>query len=219
MVVWAQTCRSLQFPYKRGCCQTNSNQSQFAAAGVNLCVTKLTPPQAALLLTPLASLAQETDRQAISPTLIAVQTETGQQIPAGAYGIVQIQTPRVANLLQLRGVTGRGIAIMRSDDNHDCQSMQLRFVAGDFGGDSVSTHAAKPIRLILQSARVSNALARGEDVVSDMYVISSQMNDPDADIIIEAGLSESHGFVLNPGTSVVADVFGSTPSRLSCSEL
>jgi hypothetical protein len=175
--------------------------------------------QAALLFTPLASIAQETDRQVISPTSIAVQTETGQQIPAGAYGVVQIESPRVANLLQLRGVLGRGTAIIRSHDNHDCQSLQLRFVAGDFGGDSVSARAAQPIRLILQSARVSNALARGEDVVSDMYVISSQMNDSDADIIIESGLSESHGFVLNPGTSVVADVFGSTTSRLSCSEL
>ncbi len=175
--------------------------------------------QATVLFTPFASIAGETDRQVIWPTSIAVQTETGQQIPAGAYGVVQIQSPRVANLLQLRGVMGRGIAIMRSDDQQDCQSLQLRFVAGDFGGDSVSTHAAQPIRLILQSARVSNALARGEDVVSDMYIISSQTNDPDADIIIESGLSESHGFVLNPGTSIVADVFGSATSRLSCSEM
>ena len=28
---------------KERCCQTNSNQSQFAAAGVNLCGTKLAP--------------------------------------------------------------------------------------------------------------------------------------------------------------------------------
>lgn len=175
--------------------------------------------QSAVLFTPYASIAQEADSQVISPTSIAVQTEAGQQIPAGAYGVVHIQTPRVANLLQLRGVMGRGIAIIRSDDKQDCQSLQLRFVAGDFGGDSVSTHAAQPIRLILQSARVSNALERGEDIVSDMYVISSQKNDLDADIIIESGLSENHGFVLNPGTSIVADVFGSTTSRLNCSEM
>lgn len=175
--------------------------------------------QAAVVFTPLASIAQETDRQVIWPTSIAVQTETGHQIPSGAYGVVQIQSPRVANLLQLRGVMGRGTAIIRSDDSHDCQSLRLRFVAGDFGGDSVSTNAAQPIRLILQSARVSNALARGEDVVSDMYVVSNQRNDSNADIIIESGLSESHGFVLNPGTSVVADVFGSKTNRLSCSEM
>ena len=175
--------------------------------------------QATVLLTPLASIAQEIDRQAIWPTSIAVQTEAGQQIPAGAYGVVQVQTPRVASLLQLRGVMGHGIAVIRSDDNQDCQSLQLRFVAGDFGGDGVSTQVAQPIRLILQSARVSKALARGEDVVSDMYAISSQMKDTDTDIIIESGLSENHGFVLNPGASIVADVFGSTTRRLSCSEM
>jgi hypothetical protein len=174
---------------------------------------------AVVLFTPFASNAQETDPQVIWPTSMAIQTETGQKIPAGAYGIVQIQTPRVANLLQLRGVTGRGTAVIRSDNSQDCLSLRLRFVAGDFGGNGVSTHKAHPIRLILQSTRVSNALARGEDVVSDMYTISSQMNDPDSDIIIESGLSESHGFVLNPGTSVVADVFGSTTNRLSCSKL
>lgn len=175
--------------------------------------------QAAVLFTPIASYALETDPQSIWPTNIAVQTEAGQEIPVGAFGIVQIDSPRVANLLQLRGVVGRGTAIIRSGESRDCLSLSLRFVAGDFGGNSVSTHAAEPIRLILQSASVSNALARDEDVVSDMYTISSQIGDADADIVIESGLSESHGFVLNPGTSVVADVFGSTTSRLSCSEL
>ena len=175
--------------------------------------------QAAVLFAPIASIAQEAAHPAISPTSIAVQTEAGQLIPAGAYGVVQIQTPRVANLLQLRGVMGRGTAIMRSDEGHGCLSQGLRFVAGDFGGESVSTHAAEPIRLILQSKRVSLALASGEDVVSDMYVISSQVGETDADIIIESGLSESLGFVLNPGTSVFADVFGSKTSRLSCSEM
>ncbi|AXI48992.1 hypothetical protein C1J03_19300 [Sulfitobacter sp. SK012] len=175
--------------------------------------------QAAVIFAPLASIAQEADRQAIWPTSIAVQTESGQQIPAGAFGVVQIQSPRVAHLLQLRGVMGRGTALIRSDDSHDCISLRLRFVAGDFGGDSVSTQAALPIRLILQSARVADALARGKDILSDMYVISSQTGDTNADIIIESGLSESHGFVLNPGASVVADVFGSKTRRLNCSEL
>lgn len=173
--------------------------------------------QAAILFAPLASIAHASDRQSISPIHVAVQTEAGHQIPAGAYGVVTIQTPRVANLLQLRGIMGRGTAILRRGDSQGCQTLRLRFIAGDFGGHSVSTQAAQPIRLILRSERVSSALARGEDIVSDMYVISSQMNGSNADILIESGLSESHGFVLNPGTSVVADVFGATTSRLNCS--
>lgn len=175
--------------------------------------------QIVVLFTPLAAGAQETTSQEAWPTSTAIQTQAGQIIPAGAFGVVRIDAPRVATLLQLRGVMGRGTAVMRSDDDHDCLSLPIRFVAGDFGGDSVSTHTTKPIRLIIQSARISKALARGDDVVSDGYRISSEKGDSNADIIIESGLSNSHGFVLNPGTSVVADVFGTTASRTTCSEL
>lgn len=174
--------------------------------------------QIVLFFAPLTASAQETKSPINWPTSIAIQTETGQIIPAGAFGIVQIDAPRVATLLHLRGVMGRGTAITRSGDSRDCLSQPIRFVAGDFGGKNISTHAVKPIRLILQSAGVAQALARGEDVVSDMYHISSQRNDLNADIIIESGLSDSHGFVLNPGTSVVADIFGTTADRTGCTE-
>lgn len=179
----------------------------------------LLPMQVLLFVTPLAAYAQDTDRPVHWPTTTAVQTEAGQIIPAGAFGIVQIDTPRAATLLHLRGVMGRGIATIRSADNQDCLSLPIRFVAGDFGGDSISTHTRKPIRLILQTAAVAKALARGEDVVSDMYRTSSQITDSNADIVIERGLSDGYGFVLNPGASVVADVFGAKASRTTCSKL
>lgn len=174
--------------------------------------------QVALSSTPLAANAQDTDRPINRPTSTAIQTEAGQLIPAGAFGIAQIENPRVATLLQLRGLTGRGIVILRSGENQDCVTLPIRFVAGDFGGDSISVHATSPIRLIIQTARVANALTNGHDVVSDMYRISSLRDDPTADIIIQSGLSESHGFVLNPGSSVIADIFGATASPAACSE-
>ena len=175
--------------------------------------------QVALLFTLPAASAQDTNKQANWPISTAIQTEAGQQIPAGAFGVVQIDAPRVATLLQLRGVMGRGTAILKSGKYRDCLTLPIRFVAGDFGGDGISAHAAKPIRLIIRSARVAKALADGEDVVSDMYRISSLKDDPKADLIIQGGLSESHGFVLNPGNSVVADIFGVTAGHTACSEL
>lgn len=181
--------------------------------------TLLMTAPVALLLTSLGASAQEADQQTNWPMSAAVQTEAGQEIPAGAYGVAYIDAPRVATLLQLRGVTGRGTVIVKSDDSHDCLSIPIRFVAGDFGGEGISTSETHPIRLILRSRRVAGALADGEDVVSDMYRVSAQMDDPEADIIIESGLSESHGFVLNPGRSVVADIFGAATSRTACSEL
>lgn len=175
--------------------------------------------KAVLLLAALGASAQDADQQITWPISASIQTEAGQQIPSGAYGVAQIDAPRVASLLQLRGVTGSGIVILRSDDSHDCLSVPIRFVAGDFGGDGISANATNPIRLILRTARVAKALAAGDDVVSDMYHISSLKDDPDADIIIQSGLSASHGFVLNPGSSIVADIFGAATSRTACSEL
>ncbi|SDF89569.1 hypothetical protein SAMN04488117_108150 [Celeribacter baekdonensis] len=181
--------------------------------------TLLMTAPVALLLTSLGASAQEADQQTNWPMSAAVQTVAGQEIPAGAYGVAYIDAPRVATLLQLRGVTGRGTVIVKSDDSHDCLTIPIRFVAGDFGGEGISTSETHPIRLILRSRRVAGALAAGDDVVSDMYRVSAQMDDPEADIIIESGLSESHGFVLNPGRSVVADIFGAATSRTACSEL
>ena len=178
----------------------------------------LTAP-VALLLTSLGPSAQEADPQTNWPMSAAVQTEEGQHIPAGAYGVVYVDAPRVATLLQLRGVTGRGTVILKSDDSHECLTIPIRFVAGDFGGEGISASATSPIRLILQSQRVANALAAGDDVVSDMYRISTRPDDPEADIVIQSGLSESHGFVLNPGSSVLADIFGAATSQTVCSEL
>jgi hypothetical protein len=174
--------------------------------------------QVLLLFTSFAAGAQEIDQPANWPTVTAVQTKAGQQIPAGAIGLVQIEAPRVATLLQLRGVMGSGTVILRSDESKDCLTLPIRLVAGDFGGDGISAHTRGPIRLIIQTARVANALADGDDVVSDTYHISMK-DDPNADIIIQSGLSEGHGFVLNPGSSVVADIFGTTASHTACSEL
>jgi predicted outer membrane protein len=66
----------------------------------------LTAP-VALLLTLLVASAQEADQQINWPMSIAVQTEAGQQITAGAYGVAYIDAPRVATLLQLRGGYGK----------------------------------------------------------------------------------------------------------------
>ncbi len=113
---------------------------------------------------------------------------------------------------------GSGVVLLRSDDGQECLTLPVRFVAGDFGGEGISANASEPISLIIRSPRVSGALAAGHDVVSDAYRISTLMDDPDADIVIQSGLSESHGFVLNPGSSVVADMFGAAASSIACSE-
>ncbi len=41
----------------------------------------------------------------------------------------------------------------------------------------------------------------------------------EADIVIDAGLSAETGFVVNPGRSVLADLFGARPTPIPCSAL
>ena len=151
-------------------------------------------------------------------TRAAIRTETGQQIPAGAFGIVEIERPREATLLDLRGMAGRGNVILRSHESGYCLTFPLRFIAGDFGGDTISAHLAKPVRLVLKSRRVAKALANGHDITSETYRISED-DHPDADIIIETGLNEGYGFIFNPGRNILADIFGVRTTRIACREL
>ncbi|MGB5560380.1 MAG: hypothetical protein WBN04_20495, partial [Paracoccaceae bacterium] len=60
--------------------------------------TLLLTAKVALLLTSLGVSAQEADQQTNWSKIAAVQTESGEQIPAGAHGVAFIDAPRVATL-------------------------------------------------------------------------------------------------------------------------
>lgn len=132
-------------------------------------------------------------------------------IPDGALGIVQINRPREMTLLHLRGLVGSGSALLRLDQ--DCISIPLRFVAGDFGGESFSARRVPPIRIAVQSVAARDALLEGEDLVSDSVEVGHVGVDhvagaAGADLVLLDGLTLQHGFVINPGRSLVDDVFG-----------
>lgn len=159
--------------------------------------------------------ASEADAMA---TRFALQSETGQRIPAGAFGIVEIKRPRQATLLQLRGMAGLGDVILRSHDSRYCLTFPLRFVAGDFGGTTISAHRVEPAVLLLKSRRVAKALANGRDVVSDMYRVGSEEM-ADVDIVIKSGLNGDYGFVLNPGSGIMAEIWGVDSHRIACTPM
>ena len=136
-----------------------------------------------------------------------------QVIPSDAFGVVIVEGAREASLLQLRGIAGTGVALLRNADGTDCLSVPLRFVAGDFGGDSIAATRAKSIRLTINDAGVAQALIAGKDIVSDHYRVGTTQ---DAEIVIREGLTADHGFVLNPGTSMLDDLFGADVSQVEC---
>lgn len=139
---------------------------------------------------------------------------TDTTIPAGALGIVHVNRPREMTMLQLRGLAGSGSALLRLDDA--CISIPLRLVAGDFGGDSFSARRAAPIRIAVRSQDAFDALLEGDDLISDMYEVSSAMSNPDADLVLLDGLTPQHGFVINPGRSLLDDIFGVQGMYVPC---
>ncbi len=147
-----------------------------------------------------------------------VQTSAGQSIPAGAFGFLVLDRPREVTLLALRGIAGSGKAILRTDEPGLCLTIPIRFVAGDLGGDAIAGHMADPIHFVIRSRQVARALANGRDVVSDMYIVSDQM-DADADIVLRSGLDESFGFVINPGRNILGDIFGVRATPVSCQDV
>jgi len=151
-------------------------------------------------------------------TRMAVQTKTGQQIPAGAFGVAIIERPREAMLLNLRGMAGHADIILRSNESNTCLTFKARFVAGDFEGDSISGHLADPVHLVLKSRRIAKALANGISITSDEFRLSA-VTHPDADIVVTSGLDKSYNLVLNPGRNMLADVFGLDIDHISCSPM
>lgn len=142
-------------------------------------------------------------------------TATGQSIPAGTFGILTVDRPREVTLLHLRGIGGDGEVILRGDEPGTCLILPIRFVAGDFGGETIGGHVSTPIHLVINSKRVAEILRRGQDVVSDTYRVSGH-SDPDAEIVLKSGLDESFGFVINPGSNILSDIFGVRTKSVNC---
>lgn len=147
-----------------------------------------------------------------------IATSAGHDIPAGAFGFVSVARPREVTLLQLRGLAGSGQVVLRTDEPGVCLTLPIRFVAGDFDSDTIKGRRAEPIHVVLKSREVARALARGRDVVSDDYTVSNHSRSG-TDIVLQSGLDENFGFVINPGRNILGDIFGVRADRLPCQHL
>lgn len=144
------------------------------------------------------------------PALAAHAEDSAQTVRA----TITIPSPRSANLLQLRGIGGRGTALLQVGGV--CHSMPVRLVAGDFEGRQANLRDREPIVLELRDPELIQALSRGVDIVSDEAIVSADPTDHEASIVLLSGLAEGTGFVINPGRTLVSDIFGARRSTISC---
>ncbi|MEM1429618.1 MAG: hypothetical protein AAGG09_09185 [Pseudomonadota bacterium] len=128
--------------------------------------------------------------------------------------MITIPTPRSANLLQLRGIGGRGTALIQIGSA--CHSIPVRLVAGGFDGRQTNLRDREPIVLEIRDPGLVQALSRGIDIVSDEATVSADPTDRRASIVLLSGLAEGTGFVINPGRTLVSDIFGARVSDISC---
>jgi len=128
--------------------------------------------------------------------------------------VIDIATPREGNLLQLRGLAGRGTATFRMNDA--CYRMPVRFVSGDFSGRHVRMARRGPIRIVIRAQDTIQALAAGQDLVSDMVRVTDDPGDTSADLYLAQGLTAATGFVINPGRNLSADLFGARLTPIEC---
>ena len=130
---------------------------------------------------------------------------------AGVQALVSISQPTHAALLHLRGLVGQGTAYIKLKEG--CWSMPVRFAAGDFDGRSTPSLPQGPIHLKINKPETVQALYERQDIVSDSLSVG-----PTADVTILSGaLSNKTGFVVNPGTGLLDDIFGVTQTDIDCS--
>lgn len=115
---------------------------------------------------------------------------------ANALGLVVIESPKVGNLLSLRGIAGKGhfLQMVTADT---CSKSLIRLAAGDFRGSNISIKKSEPIHLVIYSEALMQKIRNGDEISSEEY-LTSYVDEPHGDIAIIQGLEKSQSFILNP---------------------
>ncbi len=161
-------------------------------------------------------------RVAISVMLFTITTIEAAKadtviVPEKDIAVIDIPNPKEGNLLMLRGLVGKGTASFRI--NGTCRSMPVRFVAGDFSGQSIDLGKSKSIQVVVTAPKVIRDLLAGRDIVSDTVRVTSDPADKASDLYLAKGLSTDTGFVMNPGRSLLADILGARKTVVECASL
>jgi len=132
-----------------------------------------------------------------------------------ALAVIEVPRPMAGSLMHLAGVKGRGVATVRIPFTNDCRSFDVILIAGGFWGMDHDADVG-PVRMRIYDHRVVKRLVRGHDVVSEDYVVSRDPSERRADIIVESGLPEGTGFILDTTRFRLGGLFRSRGRHVSC---
>jgi len=138
-----------------------------------------------------------------------------------ANAIVYVPSLTRGSLLQMRGAYGSAYFTRKAADNSWCDAAPLRILFGDFDGVSSGISSTGSVVLMVMKPVIADKLARGQDIVGDDVTLIDVENVSThsldgVDIIVAGAASAISGVVLNPGRSVLNDLFGASSVDNSC---
>lgn len=151
----------------------------------------------------------------IAAILLALLLVPAKADATDGYAIIEIPHPVNGSLMQLAGIAGRGTALIKMPNGEACRAMRVRFVAGGFWGLDPSAQV-DAIQIVVENEAAIERLMRGRELISEDYSVEMAALNQSADISVLRGVPDGSGFIINPGTSTLADVFGPRVRRVSC---
>lgn len=141
-----------------------------------------------------------------------------------ASAIIYVPKLTRGALLQMRGAYGSAYFTRKALDNTWCDAAPLRILFGDFDGVSSGISMTGSVVLIVMNPAVADKLTQGKDIVGDDVSLvdinnSSTHSLEGADIVVAGAASANSGMVLNPGRSILNDLFGASTADNSCGHM
>ncbi len=125
------------------------------------------------------------------------------------------------SLFRLRGAVGSAWFTRVDDSNNWCDVADMRLLSGDFGGNTVGVSRTEPVVLIALNPDIATRLSQGKDVVTDDYSLLSieqaeEQGLAGIDILVAGSGSADGNFILNPGSNLLSDIFGTSSTGHTC---
>ena len=138
-----------------------------------------------------------------------------------ASAIIYAPSLSRGSLFRMRGAFGRAKFTRKAEDNLWCDVSPLRLLFGDFAGTSTGVSNTGSVVLLVINPSIADKLANGMDIVSENVSLLDVEKAPThglqgVDILVSGSASANSGFVLNPGSSILNDIFGASSVGNSC---